>query len=76
MQVNQIKAGVFAQVGLKVTPHAAEHYKGLIGKTIKEIIFQEMDGQALPILVFTDKTNAAVMCDPEGNGPGHLDLGE
>ena len=56
-----------------------EHYAKLVGRQITAILWEEMEGQALPVLLLNgwDRDgNAAtitVLADPEGNGPGHLD---
>jgi len=56
-----------------------EHYGKLIGRKILAIQWEEFEGHPLAILVLSGKgsegrrAEAAVMCDPEGNGPGHLE---
>ena len=56
-----------------------EHYAKLIGRQITAIQWEEMEGQALPVLVLSgwdcdgNVASATVLMDPEGNGPGHLD---
>ena len=56
-----------------------EHYAKLIGRQITGIVWEEIDGLALPILLLNgwdrvgNAATAAVLADPEGNGPGHLD---
>jgi hypothetical protein len=56
-----------------------EHYAKLIGRQITAILWEDLEGQALPVLLLNGKDrdgNAAivtVLADPEGNGPGHLD---
>lgn len=59
-----------------VTPITVKHYARLLGRTIKEIRFEsfEGDGDPLPILILDDGSTAAAYCDPEGNGPGYLDI--
>jgi len=57
-----------------VTPHTIAHYLPLLGRTVKEIRFEDYEGEALPVLMFDDGSSACVMCDPEGNGPGHLGI--
>lgn len=53
----------------------AKEYGALAGKTVKYVeITEDGPGGFSPVLVFTDGTAAFVMCDPEGNGPGHLDI--
>lgn len=55
------------------------HYAKLVGRQITAIIWEELEGQALPVLLLNGQDrdgNAAtftVLADPEGNGPGHLD---
>lgn len=52
------------------------HLNQLRGKTVKEVIVDPSDLGIGPIygLSFTDGTDAWIMCDPEGNGPGHLEI--
>ncbi len=56
-----------------------EHYQKLVGRQILAIYWDELDGQALPILVLSGRdqngnaATATVLADPEGNAPGHLD---
>ena len=56
-----------------------EHYAKLVGRRITAVLWQDMEGQALPVLVFEGQdrngnaATVAVLADPEGNGPGHLD---
>lgn len=52
----------------------AKHYYELIGKTVSHVQIEEMDGAPCAVLVLTDGTVATVLCDPEGNGPGFLDI--
>lgn len=54
------------------TPVEQKHYGALIGKIVKDIEYQEFEGDTLATLVFTDGTKASVMQDPEGNGAGWL----
>ncbi len=61
------------------TPIEREHYQKLVGRQIVAIIWEELEGQALPVLLLTgfdrdgNAATTAVLADPEGNGPGHLD---
>jgi len=61
------------------TEFERQHYAKLIGRQITAIMWEELEGQALPTLVLDGRDrdgNAAtvtVLADPEGNGPGHLD---
>jgi hypothetical protein len=56
-----------------------EHYGKLVGRQILCIRWEDFEGHPLPVLVLSGKDSegrraeAAVMCDPEGNGPGHLE---
>ncbi|MCB1278857.1 hypothetical protein [Prosthecobacter sp.] len=56
-----------------------EHYQKLVGRQIIAIYWDELDGQALPILVLTGSgvdghaATATLLADPQGNAPGHLD---
>jgi hypothetical protein len=56
-----------------------EHYAKLMGRTIVGIQWEELEGQALPVLLLNDEgkdckpAHAVVLGDPEGNGPGFLD---
>lgn len=62
---------------VKSHPYYVKHYGQLVGKTIKQVVLQMFEGdprQLVPYLVFEDNSSAAVMMDPEGNGPGHLDI--
>ena len=61
------------------TPFERAHYGNLVGRKILAIQWEDFEGHALPVLVLSGKDSkgrpatAAVMCDPEGNGPGHLE---
>lgn len=56
-----------------------EHYAKLVGRVVTAIIWEEIEGQALPILLLNgldrdgNAATATVLMDPEGNGAGHLD---
>jgi len=56
-----------------------EHYAKLVGRHITGILWEELDAQALPILLLDGKdrdgnaVTVTVLADPEGNAPGHLD---
>ena len=67
--------GVWADLTLgRVGPHLPDYYGKVVGKTIEKVVLENFEGQPLPVLYFTDGSTATVMCDPEGNGPGHLDI--
>ncbi len=61
------------------TEFERQHYAKLVGRQITAIIWEEMEGQALPVLLLDawDRDgNAAtviVLAEPEGKGPGHMD---
>ena len=61
------------------TPIERAHYDKLVGRQITAILWEEMEGQALPILLLSgwdrdgNAATATVLMEPEGNGPGHLD---
>jgi hypothetical protein len=68
---------VLVQEGITDCPYEIRHYGSLVGKTVKEVRLQRYyEGSNLAILEFTDGSSAAVFCDPEGNGPGWLDIQE
>ena len=51
-----------------------KEYGKLIGKTVSKIVKDEQYGEISYGIVFQDNTVAWILCDPEGNGPGHLDI--
>ena len=63
----------------KPTPFERAHYDKLVGRKILAIQWEDFEGHPLAVLVLSGKDSkgrpatAAVMCDPEGNGPGHLE---
>jgi hypothetical protein len=63
----------------KPTPFEQAHYGKLVGRRILAIQWEEFEGHPLAVLVLSGNDRdgrqaaAAVMCDPEGNGPGHLE---
>ena len=52
------------------------HLHQLAGKTVQNVAYAPAEGysEALYGMEFTDGTIAWILCDPEGNGPGHLDI--
>jgi hypothetical protein len=68
--------GVVIESGIRHPEFYAKHYDRLVGKKIKGIQLEVFEGQTLAVLLIDDGpvVSAAVMCDPEGNGPGHLDI--
>jgi hypothetical protein len=63
----------------KPTPIEREHYERLVGRQIVDVLWDDFEGQPLPVLVLSgnDRDGQAavvsVLADPEGNGPGHLE---
>ena len=61
------------------TPIERAHYDKLVERQITAIIWEELDGRALPILLLGgwdrdgNAATATVLMAPEGNGAGHLD---
>lgn len=49
-------------------------YEQLIGKIIVKIARSVEEDGTFYGLVFNDDTVAWILCDPEGNGPGCLDI--
>lgn len=55
------------------------HYAKLVGRLITAVHWQEFEGAPLPVLQLSgldrdgNAASVAVLADPEGNGPGHLD---
>ena len=77
MKVHQIAPNIYAEVGLQLNTYWADFYGKIVEKTVESITFEMFEGRRdnpVPVLRFTDGTSAAVMCDPEGNGPGHLEI--
>ncbi len=56
-----------------------EHYQKLVGRQILAIHWDDLEGQALPVLILSGRdldghaATATVLADPEGNAPGHVD---
>ena len=61
------------------TAFEQEYYNKLVGRQILAVEWSELEGMPLPVLVLSGSTQdgqpatVAVLADPEGNGPGHLD---
>ena len=61
------------------SPIEKAHYGKLVGRRIIGIHWEDFEGDPLPFLLLSGKDRegkqaaAAVLCDPEGNGPGHLE---
>ena len=52
-------------------PYEVTYYGQIVGKRVSGLV---TDGQETYGLKFDDGTIAWIMCDPEGNGPGFLDI--
>lgn len=56
-----------------------EHYQKLVGRRIVAVVWDDLEGRPLPVLVLDardpsgQQATVSVLADPEGNGPGHLD---
>lgn len=78
IQVSEPVPGVLVQEGLSVTQNVAEYFSKLVGRKIVNVqLLQDIySGTAEPItvLVFDDDSSATILCDPEGNGPGFIDI--
>ena len=61
------------------TPIERDHYAKLVGRQITAILWEEIEGQVLPVLLLTgwdrdgNAATVTVLADPEANVPGHLD---
>jgi ribosomal protein L2 len=51
-----------------------EYLKQLVGLQVDQIVYDPDNDFPLFGLKFQDGTFAWILCDPEGNGPGHLDI--
>jgi hypothetical protein len=52
-----------------------EHLGQLIGLRVTGLVYSPgSDTGRIWGLEFDDKTEAFILCDPEGNGPGHLEI--
>ena len=51
-----------------------KHLAPLVNQTITGLVTDGDDDEAFYGLKFGNGTVAWVLCDPEGNGPGHLDI--
>jgi hypothetical protein len=78
IRVSEPAPGVLVQEGLEIHPHVARHYARLVGRKIVNVQLEvdTLSGSHDPmvILVFEDDSCASILCDPEGNGPGHIEL--
>ena len=78
IRVSEPVPGVLVEEGLRVHPSCAKHFSRLVGRRITNVQLQRdtISGSHHPLiaLVFDDDSSATVLCDPEGNGPGHLGI--
>lgn len=72
---------------MTTTTNKKHYFANLEGKTIKKVTtlgkadledfaWDWVDPEETTVLVFTDNTVAVLLQDPEGNGPGWLEMGE
>jgi hypothetical protein len=60
------------------TPIERAYYAKLVGRQILAVLWEDLDGQPLPILHLSgsdrdgNMATVVVLADAEGNGPGHL----
>ncbi len=54
--------------------YMVNHYQKLVGKTVKSVCYNGDECEPMYGLEFADGTCAWILRDPEGNGPGHLDI--
>ena len=64
---------------MKMINRMGEHYDQLIGLTVDRVVFMDNGDDGLwPVLVMSNKKGETfhvdVSMDPEGNGPGFLDI--
>ena len=52
----------------------SKYLNQLTGKTIKRVVKDSSEPKTVYGLEFTDGSVAWILCDPEGNGPGHLEI--
>lgn len=78
IRVSEPVPGVLVQEGLEVNHNTAGYFSKLIGRKIVNVqLLQDVcSGSAEPmtVLVFDDDSSASILCDPEGNGPGFIDI--
>ena len=58
----------------KKKDYMVEHLSQLVGKTVTKVVKDGEGYDAFWGLKFDDGTVAFILCDPEGNGPGHLEI--
>ncbi len=60
------------------TAFERQYYDRLVGCTVVRILWDTMEGRPLPVLLASSPAGGviqiAVLCDPEGNGPGFLEI--
>ena len=77
VKATEIAPGVLALEGVRFNGEvAAKYFSPLVGKTIVSVQLQEdpMGGSDPEIVLnFNDGSAAAILQDPEGNGPGFIE---
>ncbi len=60
------------------TAHERKHYDQLVGCTVVRVLWEAFEGSPLLVLLVSTPgggiAQVSVMCDPEGNAPGFLDI--
>lgn len=78
IHVSEPIPGILVQEGLNVNHKTAEYFSKLIGRKIVNIqLLQDVysaSSEPAIVLVFDDDSSASILCDPEGNGPGFIDI--
>lgn len=78
IRVSEPVPGVLVQEGLSVKNDIAEYFSKLVGRKIVNVqLLQDIysgGNEPLAVLVFDDDSSASILCDPEGNGPGFIDI--
>lgn len=60
-----------------MTPYEHKHYKYLVGKQITGLVESQDDGTGTGDTIgfeLEDGSVVWILCDPEGNGPGFLEI--
>ncbi len=67
----------FNTMGVNIRDAFAKEYSKLIGRTVRNVIVDDSQNtisENIYGLEFTDGTTVWILRDPEGNGPGFLEI--